>query len=99
MPKDECDPEDPMAIVGVSLPAPSEASFVEMADCFIEEFARMGWSRARILEMFRTPQYVGAYSVWHAKGDDFLRARMDRMPQFFRDAHPARKETAYAASR
>ena len=85
MPKDEVDPTDPMELVGVELPAASDAELTEMTDCFIEEFARMGWPRAKVLKMFRTPFYAAAHRVWLAKGEGFVQERLERLAFFFRE--------------
>jgi len=42
MPKDEFDLEDPLEAVAVELPS-DEDTLVPMAECFIEEFMRMGY--------------------------------------------------------
>lgn len=74
--------DDPMALVGVSIPGrEADASIVEMARVFIDEFARMGWGRHRILEMFRNPFYRGPYLVWRKRGDEFVQQLVDeRLP-------------------
>ncbi|MBI4230169.1 MAG: hypothetical protein HY608_04965 [Planctomycetes bacterium] len=86
MPKDEADPADPMELVGVELPAASDAELTEMTDCFIEEFARMGWSRAKVLKLFRTPFYAAAHRVWLAKGERFVTDRIARLAFFFSES-------------
>ncbi|MBI4549512.1 MAG: hypothetical protein HY714_01115 [Candidatus Omnitrophica bacterium] len=74
MPKHEMDPEDPMEMVGIELPAQSEAEVRDMALCFAEEFARDGWGEDALLNLFRNPLYVGPYRVWKQKGDAFVRS-------------------------
>lgn len=72
MPKDEFDPEDPMEAVAVELPA-DEDTLVPMAECFIEEFMRMGYSQAQIAGMFENPFYAGLLMVTRARGREFVR--------------------------
>lgn len=68
------DPEDPMALVGVRLERdPDDEALAEMARCFVEEFARMGWSGERIMRMFRNPLFRGPHQVLRAKGEGFVR--------------------------
>jgi len=62
MPYDVAQPDDPTMLVGVSVPG-DEASVREMAYAFAEEFARMGFSRERILALFDSPQYGGAHGA------------------------------------
>lgn len=67
-------PEDPMALVGVQLGhGPDEQALTEMAWCFVEEYARMGWSGERILRLFRNPFYRGPHQILRAKGEAFVR--------------------------
>lgn len=72
MPKNECDPEDPMELVGVELPHATESELRDMALCFAEEFIREGWNEERVMRMFRNPVYQGPYLVWKQKGDSFV---------------------------
>ncbi|MCP3963987.1 MAG: hypothetical protein GY719_39645 [bacterium] len=61
--------DDPMELVGVSLPA-DEESVREMAYTFAEEFAQLGYGEERLLKLFRTPYYAGAHQAWLALGED-----------------------------
>ena len=78
----EYEEDDPLALVGVSIPdTEGAASLVEMARVFIDEFARMGWARGRILEVFRNPFYRGPHIVWRTYGDEFVqRLVTERLP-------------------
>jgi hypothetical protein len=73
MPYDDPDPQDPMMLVGVTLPA-GRAAQVEMARVFAEEYARMGFDEERILGLFRRPFYAGAHRALRALGEDVVRA-------------------------
>jgi hypothetical protein len=77
MPKDDFDFEDPLEIVGCEVPL-TDAHLTEMAECFISEFARMGWNDAQLLAMFRNPFYRGPYSVLQIRGEDYLRYLIQR---------------------
>ena len=74
MPKNECDPEDPMELVGVELPAQDESSVRDMALCFAEEFIRDGWRKERVLALFTNPFYRMPHAIWKSKGDDYVKA-------------------------
>ena len=72
MPFDAPDPEDPTLLIGVELPA-NEAADLEMAYVFAEEFARLGFSEAQLLSLFRQPYYAGAYRTLRALGERKVR--------------------------
>ena len=72
------DPEDPMALVGVGLDrSPDDQALTEMAGCFVEEYARMGWSGERILRLFRNPFYRGPHCILRLKGEEFIRGLIE----------------------
>lgn len=74
----EHEPEDPLELVGVQMKeGPDEQALEEMARCFIEEYARMGWNGERILKLFRNSFYRGPYQILRAKGEDFVRERIE----------------------
>jgi hypothetical protein len=73
MPYDHPEPEDPHMLVGVLLPGDASTTR-EMAYTFAEEFARMGYARERLLELFRNPYYGGAHGAYVALGDAAIRA-------------------------
>ena len=74
MPHKETEPDDPLELNGVVLPAPDETSLKEMAMCFVEEFLRDGWSDEQLRAMFRNPRYRGPYLVWRQKGEAYVEA-------------------------
>jgi hypothetical protein len=69
MPYDDPEPDDPQELVGVELPG-DETVTREMAEAFADEFAQLGLARAEILELYRSPEYSGAYRAWQLLGDD-----------------------------
>ncbi|MBI1952660.1 MAG: hypothetical protein HYS41_00860 [Candidatus Omnitrophica bacterium] len=74
IPLKEPEPDDPMELTGIVLPAPDEASLKEMAVTFAEEFLRSGWPREKLRAMFRNPFYRGPHLVWRQKGDAYVDA-------------------------
>ncbi|MBI1746304.1 MAG: hypothetical protein HYR55_06915 [Acidobacteria bacterium] len=76
MPKDEFDFDDPMELVGVELP---EGNPEVMAECFVEEFARMGSSDSEIFALFQSPFYAATHRIYQEKGEDFVRAVIQRV--------------------
>ncbi len=86
------DPEDPMALVSVQYEhALDDRALTEMAWCFVEEYARMGWKAKRILRMFRSPLYRGPHLILCAKGEEFVRRLVEAAEELRPPAHPANK--------
>jgi hypothetical protein len=71
MPKDEFDFEDPLELNGVAFLTEKDTS-AEMAECFAEEFMRMGYNYKQVLALFRNPHYVGPNMVLANKGEPFV---------------------------
>ena len=83
------EPEDPMALVGVGFDRrPDEEALTEMARCFVEEYARMGWSGERILRVFRNPFYRGPNQILRLKGEDFVRGLTNAVDRMRSQARP-----------
>jgi len=59
MPYADPDPTDPMTLHGVALETETDDAMVEMAVCFIEEYARLGFDEERIWKLFHTRGYAG----------------------------------------
>lgn len=72
MPKDEFDFEDPLELNGMALLS-SEDTTNDMAECFAEEFMRLGYSHQRILALFANPQYLGPHLAFQQRGEAFIR--------------------------
>jgi hypothetical protein len=96
MPKHELDPEDPLEAVAVALPS-DEDTLIPMAECFIEEFMRMGYSPEQIAGLFANPLYAGPLLVTRRHGTAFVNqliaetfARWGRAP----GCHPERPAEA-----
>ena len=76
----EFEEDDPFAIVGVQVEDDDRGGALEeMARVFVEEFARMGWDRDRILDMFRNPFYRGPHVVYRARGEPFVIRMIDNV--------------------
>jgi hypothetical protein len=71
MPKDEFDFDDPMELNGVAFLTDEDTTTV-MAECFIEEFMRMGYNDKQILALFRNPHYIGMNMVLQKRGEQFI---------------------------
>jgi hypothetical protein len=78
-----------MALVGVSVGGgPDDQALTEMAACFVEEYACMGWSGERILSLFRNPFYRGPHQVLRIKGEEFVRDLIDKVNRMMSRAQP-----------
>ena len=88
------EPDDPMELVGVFLPADAEA-MRDMAYVFAEEFARMGFDHTRIMRLFQHPFYAGAHRAYRALGAATIHAIVEECVQVWgrvRGAAPAARE-------
>ncbi|MCC7229651.1 MAG: hypothetical protein IT203_04600 [Fimbriimonadaceae bacterium] len=75
--KKDFETDDPYALVGQGFPCPpGYDSMGEMARCFIEEFAMIGYSEALILNLFKSPYYQGPHGVFKARGEGYVRDLM-----------------------
>lgn len=78
MPKDELDPDDPMELCGVGLLTPEDTTET-MAECFIEEFLRLGHDPVHILALFRNRHYTGMHMVLEHRGEAFVKAKISEV--------------------
>jgi hypothetical protein len=72
MPKDEFDFEDPFELNGMAFLS-HEDTTNDMAECFAEEFMRLGYSHKQVLALFRNPQYLGPHMAFEKRGEPFIR--------------------------
>ena len=70
MPYDDPDPTDPMTLHGVVIETADDTAMLEMAECFIDEYARLGFDANRILHMFNTRGYAGPFMATTALGKE-----------------------------
>ena len=59
-------PEDPLEIQAFEVPGDTELMFRVV----IEEFARMGWDKASIVNLARDPFYAALHGLWRLYGED-----------------------------
>lgn len=72
--------DDPYAFVGIGFPCPDDYDAAEqMARTFIEEYAMMGFSRERILALFRGRQFQGPNAVYRSRGEDYVRSLIEEV--------------------
>ncbi|MCB1693580.1 MAG: hypothetical protein KDI19_12505 [Pseudomonadales bacterium] len=73
MPYQDPDPTDPMTLHGVEVEAQGVEAMVDMAVCFIEEYARAGFDADRIMRMFHTRSYAGPALALRTLGERRIR--------------------------
>ena len=70
---------DPYVATVVTVPTPGYDGLAAMGRAFVEEFAKVGWSRVRIARMFQNPRFAAAYAVYHERGPEFVEALLDEV--------------------
>lgn len=67
------EPDDPFEFTAVPYPVTDEVEADrEMARCFIEEFALMGWSADRVRRLFGSEFFVGTHGIIERRGQLFV---------------------------
>lgn len=72
MPKDDFDFDDPLELSGYVLLTEEDTTDL-MAECFIEEFLRLGYGPKQILALFRNPHYFAPNRAMQKRGEPFIR--------------------------
>jgi len=75
--------DDPLELVAVGPFATEEDCLEDMARTFIDEYARLGWNRERLLALFRDPFYQGPHAIYQVKGEAFVQQLItNRVPAY-----------------
>lgn len=72
MPHDEFVPEDPMDLNGIVLPG-EPGQLEAMAECFVEEYVRLGWDPPRLMGLFTNPMFLATHRIYRQKGEAYVR--------------------------
>ena len=70
------DEDDPMELMGLALPGGDADA---MAECLVDEFARMGYDEEALLGLFRNPFYTGAHAIYRLQGEVYVRSIIERV--------------------
>ncbi len=81
MPYQEPDETDPLTLHGMVIEADSDQPLRDMAECFIDEYIRLGFDADRLLKMFQTQGYAGPYLAWQTLGEETIVAMIDEHVQ------------------
>ena len=68
-----------MTLHGVVVETESDAAMRDMAECFVEEYIRIGFDSDRILKMFQTRGYAGPFLAHQTLGEDAIQAIIDEL--------------------
>lgn len=68
-------PEDPLELQGFEVPGDVNLMF----RIVVEEFARMGWNSAAIVELARNPYYQALHGLWRLYGEAEFRRRVGQI--------------------
>jgi hypothetical protein len=79
--------QDPMELMGMVMPG-DENTLEEMAECFIDEYARLGWGERQIMALFVSPMFMATHRVYRTKGEDYVRDLIQKRLDIW---HPNRK--------
>lgn len=79
--------DDPFELHGIVFPA-DEATSREMARCFVEEYALLGFPREAIARLFESPAFHGTRALAQQHGRAFIEQLLDAVfgPEGTRDA-------------
>ena len=75
---DELESDDPMELTGMVLPG-EPGQLEAMAECFVEEYVRMGWDERRLMTLFINPTFLATHRIYRLKGEGYVRELIRRM--------------------
>jgi hypothetical protein len=75
---DEFEDDDPMELTGMVLPG-EPGQLEAMAECFVEEYVRMGWDEQRLMTLFRQPLFLATHRIYRQKGEGYVRELIARV--------------------
>ena len=88
MPQEEFVPEDPLGLIGMVLPG--EVGQLEaMAECFVEEYVRMGWDERQLMTLFVNPTFLATHRIYRQKGEGYVRELIQRTCAMWRGNTPS----------
>jgi hypothetical protein len=68
MPAKDPDSTDPLGLNAVGVPDETGEGTRQMAECFAEEFLRLGHGPEQVIELFRSPRHRLAHHAWTVLG-------------------------------
>ncbi len=98
MPYDDPDATDPMTLNGVMVDTDSDQAMHGMAECFIEEYFRLGYDREGLLKIFKTRGYAGPHLAYQSLGEETIAAMIDEYIQRWGPRKPSPPDDAVSES-
>ncbi len=88
--KKTAEPDDPMALVGVAMPAGPEGdeAMATMAESLADEFLRMAYSPEQVMQMFRDPFFRMTHAIWQAWGEEKVRGVVNTVARRWQSPAP-----------
>jgi hypothetical protein len=77
---DEFEDDDPLELTGMVLPG-EPGQLEAMAECFVEEYVRMGWDERRLMTLFVNPMFLATHRIYRQKGEAYVRELISRTCQ------------------
>jgi hypothetical protein len=72
--------DDPYAFVAARYPAePGVDAEAVMARCIVEEYALMGVSRQKMMQLFRSRAFAGTHAILASRGEAFVQQIIDEV--------------------
>ena len=78
MSHEEFEHDDPMGLIGMVFPG-EPGQLEAMAECFVEEYVRMGWDERRLMTLFVNPMFLATHRIYRLKGEGYVRELIRRM--------------------
>ena len=87
LPKKDVEDDDPLELHAVGLPDPTGQATRLMAECFAEEYLRLGFPPGRVLALFESPGYALAHRALGELGFVEVRAIVERLARTWSPEH------------
>lgn len=69
--------QDPFELIGmVSTGGPG--ALEAMAEALVEEYVRLGWTKSKLMTLFRNPTFMATHRIYRHKGEDYVLALIER---------------------
>jgi hypothetical protein len=95
MAKPEFEAEDPLELVGMVMPG--EAGELEaMAECFVEEYVRLGWDERRLMALFTSPMFLATHRIYRQKGEAYVRRLIQQTRAKYASISSEAREASHA---
>jgi hypothetical protein len=94
MPKNEPDESDPLELELVGVRDDTGTATRVMAECFADEFLRLGYTPGDVMDLFRQPEHALPHRAWNELGEVAVFAMVQELAE-----QRARIRAAYARAR